>query len=114
MRKISIILGLITAVAAIILSTLPLSNMAFIPAIASLVFGLLAFFLSKQQSESNKIVQLIFLLTIIALGLSTYKAIFDKTEVGDTQELEERVNKAEENAMEELEGLDLEDINISE
>lgn len=107
MRKLFIILGLIAAIIAVVLSSLPLFNMAFIPAIAALIFGLIAFYLSKQQNESKKVVQLIFLLTIISLCLSTYKAIFSETEVGNTEELEVRVQEAEENAIEELEGLDI-------
>ena len=107
MRKLFIILGVIAAIIAVVLSSLPLFNMAFIPAIAALIFGLIAFYLSKQQNESKKVVQLIFLLTIISLCLSTYKAVFSETEVGNTEALEVRVQEAEENAIEELEGIDL-------
>ena len=107
MRKLFIILGLITSIIAVVLAALPLFNIAFIPAIAALIFGCIAFYLSKQQNESKKIIQLIFLLTIIALSFATYKAVFSETEVGDTEKLEERVQQAEENAIEELEDLDL-------
>lgn len=109
MRKLFITLGVIAAIIAVVLSSLPLFNMAFIPAIAALIFGLVAFYLSKKENESKKVVQLILLLTIISLCLSTYKAVFNKTEVGNTEELEVRVQEAEENAIEELEGIDLSD-----
>ena len=107
MRKLFIILGLIAAIIAVVLSSLPLFNMAFIPAIAALIFGLIAFYLSKQENESKKVVQLIFLLTIISLCLSTYKAVFSETEVGNTEALELREEEAKDNAIEELEGIDL-------
>ncbi|WP_452229175.1 MULTISPECIES: FUSC family protein [unclassified Lacinutrix] len=107
MRKLFIILGIIAAIIAIILSSLPLFNMAFIPAIAALLFGIIAFYLSKKENESRKPVQLIFLLTLVSLSLSTYKAIFNETEVGNTEALDVRVQEAEDNAIEELEGIDI-------
>lgn len=107
MRKLFIILGIIAAIVAVVLSSLPLFNMAFIPAIAALLFGLVAFYLSKKENESKKVVQLIFLLTIASLSISTYKAVFNETEVGNTEELQVREQEAEDNAIEELESIDL-------
>ena len=107
MRKLFIVLGIIAAVLAIILSVLPLSNLAYFPAIAALLFGSLAFYISNKNSESVKTVQLVFLLTIIALSVSVYKSIFQTTEVGNTEELEIRQQESVEEAKEELEDLDL-------
>jgi len=109
MRNLFIILGLISAILAVVLSALPLFNMAFIPAIAALIFGSIAFYLSKQQNQSNKIVQLIFLLTIITLVISTYKAVFYEVEVGNIDELEVREEQVKENALEELDNIELSD-----
>ena len=106
------ILGLISAVLAVILSVLPLSNIAFIPAIAALVFGLIAFLMARQKQEPRKSIQLIFILTIIALSLATYKSIFNESEVGNTEEFQETEQKSQEEAIEELEDLDLEDIDL--
>jgi predicted benzoate:H+ symporter BenE len=103
------ILGLLSAVVAVILSVLPLSNMAFIPAIAALVFGLIAFLMARQQQEPRKSIQLIFILTIIALSLATYKSIFNESEVGSTEELQQTEQKSQE---EDLEDLDLEDVDL--
>lgn len=103
------ILGLLSAVLAVILSVLPLSNMAFIPAIAALVFGLIAFLMARQQQEPRKSIQLIFILTIIALSLATYKSIFNESEVGNTEELQQTEQKSQE---EDLEDLDLEDVDL--
>ena len=112
MKTLFKVLGLITAILAVILSVLPLSNLAFIPAIAALVFGLIAFLMARQQQEPRKSIQLIFILTIIALSLATYKSIFNESEVGNTEELQETEQKSEEEAIEELEDLDLDDIDI--
>ena len=114
MKKLFIILGILASVLALVLSILPLSNLAFFPAIAAFIFALAAFYFSNKENSSKKTVQLIFLLTIIALSISTYKSLFNTVEVGNTEELIEREKQSEENAIEELEGLDFEDIDIEE
>lgn len=114
MKKLFIILGILASVLAVILSVLPLSNLAFLPAIAAFIFALIAFYISNKENSSKKTIQLIFLLTIIALSISTYKSLFHTVEVGNTEELQEREKQSEENAIEELEGLDLEEIDIDE
>ena len=52
-------------------------------------------------------VQLVFFLTIIALALTTYKTVFEKTEVGNTEALEVREDAAKENAIEELDDIEI-------
>jgi predicted membrane protein len=108
MKKIFTILAIITSVLAIILSVLPISNLAVFPAITALVFGILAFYLSKKTGKVKKIIQFTFLLTIASLSIITYKAIFNETEVGDTQEMVEKETESQEEAIEELEELDIE------
>ncbi len=107
MRKASIIFGFIFAILAVILAVLPLYKFAFIPAILAFVLGVLVFIKSKKEGLSTHTIQIIFLLTIIALGLATYKAVFSTTEVGDTEQLEQREKESEEKSIEELEDLDL-------
>jgi uncharacterized membrane protein len=107
MSKLFTILGIISAILAVVLSALPFFNMAFIPAIAALIFGFIAFYLSKQQNQSNKMVQLIFLLTIIALVIASYKAIFFEAEIGNTEELEVREEQVKENALDELDNIEI-------
>ncbi|WP_104733975.1 FUSC family protein [Hanstruepera ponticola] len=112
MRKLCVILALIAAILAVILSVLPVSNLAFIPAIASLIFGLVAMYLSNKQEKPKHTIKLAFLLTILALGLATYKSIYSTSEVGDTEELEQKEIQSEEDAIEELNDLDLDDIDL--
>jgi len=107
MRNLCAILGIISAILAVVLSALPFFNMAFIPAIAALIFGFIAFYLSKKQNLTNKKVQLIFLLTIIALIISTYKAIFYEAEIGNTDALEVREEQGKENALDELDNIEI-------
>lgn len=122
MKKALTILAITTSILAIILSVLPVSNLAIFPALASLIFGLGAFYLSKKSGQVKKIIQFSFLLTIIALALTTYKAIFQTTQLGNTDTLIEKEAELKEEAIEELEGLDfdeldteeIEDINIDE
>ena len=107
MRLLFIILGLISAILAVILAVLPLSNFAFFPAIAALIFGVLAFIKGRQENKPKHTVQLIFLLTIISLALATYKSVTSTTEVGNTEQLEQRAQDSEEDAIEELNDLDI-------
>ncbi len=112
MKQVFTILGLIAAILATILSVLPLSNLAIFPGIAALVFGLIAFYLSKKAGHIKKIIQFTFLLTIIALSITIYKAVFTKIEVTNTEELIIKEEESKQEAIEELEDLDLEDISI--
>ncbi|MDO7173244.1 FUSC family protein [Mariniflexile sp. AS56] len=114
MKKLFTILAVITSFLAIIFSVLPISNLAIFPAIAALVFGGVAFYLSKKAGEVKKIIQFSFLLTTCALTLTTYKAFFIKTEVENTEVLDEKEVQFEEEAIEELENLDFEDFEIDE
>ena len=83
MKKLVIVLGFIIAILAVVLAVTPLSKIAYIPGVAALILGILAIYLSKQKQGSKKSIQLIFLLTIIALAVTTYKSVFNAVEVGN-------------------------------
>lgn len=108
MKKLFTILALIASIVAVIFSVLPISNLAILPAIFSLVFGVIAFYLSKKKGSIKKIIQFTFFLTIAALALTTYKSIFTATEVVDTKLIEAKETKLEEESIKELENLDIE------
>ena len=114
MKRLFTILALTASILSIILAVLPVSNLAIIPAIAALLFGLTAFYLSKKSGQVKKIIQFTFLLTTIAVVISIYKSIFDKTEVIDTQELIEKEKETKEEAIEELESLDLDELELDD
>jgi predicted membrane protein len=110
MKRLFTILAVIASFIAIILSVLPASNLSIFPSVSALIFGLIAFYLSKKTGQVKKIIQFSFLLTVMALGITTYKAIFSTTEVGNTEALVEKEAESKEEAIEELEELDIEDI----
>lgn len=112
MKKLFTTLAIIASFLAIIFAILPISNLAIIPSILALVFGLLAFYFSRKTGQVKKIIQFTFLLTIMALAITTYKALFIKTEVADTQELKATESQSKEEALEELEDLEIDDIEI--
>lgn len=107
MKKISTLLAIVFSVLSIILAVLPVSNLAIIPAILALVFGLYAFYLSKKTGPVKKIIQFTFLLTIIALSLTVYKSVFTTTQVASTEGLEETEAKFEEDAIDELDNIEI-------
>lgn len=112
MKKIFTILAIIASVLAIMLSVLPLSNLAIIPSIIALICGLIAFYLSKKSGEIKKIIQFSFLLTIIALALTTYKSLFNTVEVTNTEALEKKEVTSKEEAIEELNDIDIDEAEI--
>lgn len=112
MKQLFIILGVISAILTTIFSVLPLSNLAIFPGMAAIIFGGIAYYLSKKTGYVKKIIPFTFLLTIMALSLTAYKAIFTTVEVVNTEELIIKEETFEQEAIEELENLDLEDLDI--
>ena len=106
MKKVLIILGLITAILAALLSVLPVFKLAIFPGVIALICGVIALIKAQKEKTTTQIIQLIFIITILAFGLTTYKAVFTKTEVGNTEALEKREEQKVEEAQEEL--LDIE------
>jgi len=109
MKTLFTILALIASVLAIIFSVLPLSNLAVIPAVAALVFGIIAFYLSKKAGHVKKIIQFSFLLTIMALGISTYKSTFEETKVSDIESIKTTENKLEKESIKALEDIEIDE-----
>ena len=110
MRKILIVLGLIAAVLALILAATPFSNTAYIPAITALVFGFIAFYIAKRDQSPKKTIQLIFLLTLLALVLTTYKVIFNPSVVEHVEKSELKEKTPVKDSEDRLEEVDVEHI----
>ncbi|MBT8277927.1 MAG: FUSC family protein [Bacteroidia bacterium] len=109
MRLVLIILALLAALAGVALSILPFGSLALIPIILAFVLGLIAFQLSKKAEQPTGLIKLIFLVTIVALGLTIYRTIFDENEVAvDTEAIQKDEDRIEDAKKE------LEDINIDE
>lgn len=105
MRITFIILGIIFALIAITLSILHFGLIALIPAIIAFVLGLLVLPLSKKENKSKLPVNLIFLLTVIALGITTYRSITNENTIEADAESIEKEKKSEEDAIDEFEGI---------
>ena len=104
MKTLFSILGLISAILALILAIFPTEKIALIPAIAAFVFVLIALFISKQ--DSKKLIKFVFLVTVLALAIIIYKSIFsDSTKVTEDQQFIEQTEETEQNALEELEDM---------
>ena len=110
MKKLFTILALISAILAVILAVLPVSNLAIFPSVIAIVFGSLAFYFSKKSGEVKKLVPFSFLLTTAALVLVIYKAIFTETEVSNTETLDAKETQFKEDAIEELEELNIDEL----
>lgn len=109
MKKLFIILGFICAVVAVILAVTPLSNLAIFPIVLGFMCGILIFYINKKEDYKTKSIQYIFLLVIIALVLTIYKAVFVSNELGDTEQLEQREDENLEDSKEILEGLEIDE-----
>lgn len=112
MRQLFIVLGHIASILALVMAVTPLSQFAYLPALSALIFGFAAFYISKRKQMPKKTVQLIFLLTIISLVLTTYKSIFNTAEVGNLEELELKEEASIEDSKEILEQLDIDNLDI--
>jgi len=102
-NKTFIIFGFISALVAVTLSTTPLFKLALAPIIIAFVSGIIILFLSKKQKTKTKIIQYIFLLVIIALGLTIYKGVFNTSEIENAQQLEQQDGENAEDSKEILE-----------
>lgn len=107
MKKLLIILGFIAAILAVVLAVTPLFKLAVFPIIIAFVFGIILVYLSNKKGVKTKAIQYIFLLTIISLSFTIYKSIFTEAEVGDIKQLDQLEDKSEEDAIKELEGIDI-------
>jgi ABC-type Mn2+/Zn2+ transport system permease subunit len=109
MKKLFIVLGFIAAILAAILAVTPLSNLAVVPIIVAFICGLAVVFITKKDKTKTKTIQYIFLLAIIALSLTIYKGIFNTSEVGNTEQLEQREEENLEDSKEILDNIEIDE-----
>ena len=107
MKKIFTILAITASVLAIIFSVLPISNLTIFPAAAAVIFGFVAFYLSKKTGEVKKVIQFSFLLTMAALAIVTYKSVFTETEIASTEIIDTKEAESDSETMDDLEGLEI-------
>ncbi|RED38578.1 hypothetical protein DFQ10_11085 [Winogradskyella eximia] len=100
MKKFFSILGFISAIIATILAVSKFSNLAVAPIIIAFISGLLVLFYSKKEQTKTKTIQYIFLLVIISLSLTIYKAVINTSNLDDSlikDDIEQTELKEEDN-----------------
>ncbi|MFD2550705.1 FUSC family protein [Bizionia sediminis] len=112
MKKILTLGSLLCAVFAILLAVLPLSNFAFLPAGLGALLAGSAFYVALKQKQPTHSIKLAFLLLSIALVLASYKLLFTSLKVENTEELQQTEQQSEQEAIETLEELNLDDIEM--
>ena len=109
MRILVTTLAIIAACLGLILSILPFGAIALIPTIIAFILGFIAFKMAQKDGANTKLVKVIFLITIISLVLSIYRSVFETNVVENDIETIEKEEQSKEDAIEELEGLEIED-----
>ena len=109
MRLTLIILSIISAILGLALSILPFGNIAILPIVISFISGLIAFKISQKENNSANIVKGVFVVLIISLGLTMYNSFKTNEVIEDTQKAIIKENQSEEDALEELESIEIED-----
>ena len=107
MKKVIIILGFLGAILAVVLAVTPLYKLSVFPLLLAFLCGLGLLFLKKKQQLKTKAIQYIFLLCVISLSFTVYKSIFQQVKVENTQEIEKRADESEEDAIRELEDIEI-------
>lgn len=82
MRRTTLITGLISSFVAVILAATSNYPYVYIPVIASLVLGLISFYLSRKHQYPTKPVQFIFIVAVIAISMAIYKSLYSNPESG--------------------------------
>lgn len=109
MRQLFIILSLIFAALGLVLSVFPFGMIALIPIIASFVFGLIAFRISKKSNKSTNIIKATFLVVIISLCISIYRSVFETNVIEDDDiETIKKEKQSDQESIDELESLEIE------
>ena len=114
MKKVFTLLAIITSVLAILIAVLPIFNFAIFPPAIQIISEVIAYILSLKNGQPKKIIQFTFLLTTIALSLSAYKVFFTVTKVENTDVIDAKEIQFEEEAIQELEGLEINDAEFEE
>ncbi|RNC86451.1 MAG: FUSC family protein [Winogradskyella sp.] len=107
MKKLLIILGFIASILAVVLAVTPLFKLSVFPIIIAFLCGIALLYFSKKKKFKTKAIQYVFLLTIISLSFTVYKSVFQKAEIGDIKELEQLDETSEEDAIKELEDIEI-------
>lgn len=102
-------LSVLTAIIGIVLSVLPFGSIALIPIFTAFILCYIAYKMALKANANTKFVKVIFLVTLVAFLLSVYRIVFDENVIENDIETIEKEKQSKEDAMETLEGIDIED-----
>lgn len=108
MRLTLIIISIIFVIIGLALSILPFGSIAILPIVVAFVSGLIAFKISQKEGKNTNIIKGVFFILIISLGLTVYNALKPNVVVEDTESISKE-NQSEEDAIEELESIEIRD-----
>ena len=108
MRRLITTLAIIAAILGLVLSILPFGAIALIPIVIAFILGFIAFKMAQKDGANTKLIKVVFLTTIIALVLSIYRTVIEDNVVENDIETIEKEKQSQEDALEELEDLDIE------
>ena len=103
MKKLFVILGVITTILALIFAFLPLGSIALLPAFAAVIFSFLAFRLTEPKTPFIKsLLGLGILLVSVGIG----KTLLTSEEVVIEEAYEEKMETSKQEALKDLEALE--------
>lgn len=107
MRLVVTTLAILSAIIGLTLSILPFGTIALLPIILAFILTFIAYKMAQKEKANTKFVKVIFLVTIVAFLLSLYRIAFDENIVENDIETIEKEKQSKEDALEELEDLDI-------
>jgi len=109
MRNFIKIIAFIAAILALVLAVTPLSNIALFPILLAIALSILLYQLGKKQDKSNKPVQYILILAVVAMGFMIYKSLFVKAIVKEEaqEEMNTKEQESQKESLKELDALDI-------
>lgn len=108
MNKFLAILGLIGAVLGLVISFLPISNLAIFPAIIGFILGLIVFLSTKKKNTNISFPRIILILSLLAIIISVGKQLIFEDKVVEDTEFIEKTKQSEKDAVKDLEKLEQE------
>lgn len=109
MKIIYLTFGIISVILSLILSILPFGKLAFIPIITGTILTFLLYKEYKKEGYKTGLIKILFLGIIVSLAVSIYRAIFTENKVVETEKTIEKEKQSEEDAIKELESIDIDD-----
>lgn len=97
------IAGLIFGIIGLILSFLPLGTVDLMPAFIGLILGFIAYLLSRKSHIRRNLILFTLAVSVLAILISLFSAIFLKPEVAQDTQFEEKIEQSAEESTEDLE-----------